>query len=82
MVEHGPEDDAELATIEETDSDISGCNWARIEAIKSDCENEEADNDPEEVVDDDPDEDDCCSDDTVCKISGCICDTTAETMSD
>jgi len=60
MVELGPEVDEELATIEETDSDISGCNWARIEAIRSDCENEEADNDPEEVVDDDPDEDDCC----------------------
>ena len=40
MVELGPEV-AELDTTEETDSDISGCIWARIEAMRSDCEKEE-----------------------------------------
>ena len=40
-MELGPEDDEELETTEETVSDISGCNWARIEAIRSDCESEE-----------------------------------------
>jgi len=40
-VELGPADDEELPTSEEIDSDISGCIWARIDAIRSDCENEE-----------------------------------------
>ena len=39
----GPEDDEELDTTEETDSDINGCNWARIEAIRSDCLKEDED---------------------------------------
>ena len=66
-MELGPEDDEELATTEETVSDISGCNWARIEEMRSDCEKEE------EVDDNDPDEVDSCSetaDDTVCEIRG------------
>ena len=42
-MELGPEDDAELDTTEETVSEISGCNCARIEAIRSDCVKEEED---------------------------------------
>ena len=40
-MELGPEVDKEDPTTEDTDSDISGCNWVRIEAIRSDCEREE-----------------------------------------
>ena len=40
-MELGPKVDEEDPTRELTDSDISGCNWARIEAIRSDCEKEE-----------------------------------------
>ena len=55
MVEVGLEEDEDPAIAEETVWDISGCIWERMEAIRSDCED---DDDPEEDVDVDPD--DCC----------------------
>ena len=48
-------EDEDPAIAEETVWDISGCIWERMEAIRSDCED---DVDPEEDVDVDPD--DCC----------------------
>ena len=91
-MEEKEEDDPAIA--EETVWDISGWMCEMMEAIRSDWESEdpeeeddpEEDDDPEEKADpEDDDPDVCCpatADVTVCEIRGCICDTTDDTMSD